>query len=1201
MKKMSDFWGSHVKKIPLQGLLCLLVLCFSFPLFAQQTGKAIDINVKDVTVKEILEIIKKHDYRLVYSTAVIDACKKKVTMNLKKATVSQVLDEVFKDTELSYKVEGNLITIKEVQKDKSIVAKGVVKDEQGQPVPGVSVIIKGTVTGTATDANGNFQIKVSENSVLLFSFVGMEAKSVLVESDAPITVVMKEVVNEMDEVVITGYQVLKKRESTSSIVTLKAEDFIEPVGSSLDQMLQGKVPGMSVMQMTSTVGAAPKIRIRGSSTVIGNREPVWVLDGVVLTDPVPLDATDLNSMDQVNLIGNAISGLNPEDIERIDVLKDASATALYGTKASNGVIVITTKRGKPGAPAIRYSTSMNFVERPSYDGLFMMNSKDRIEVSEEIHKRGLQFVGFSPTDVGYEGALYRLWNDQIDMNQFNKEVKSMKELNTDWFDLLFRNSFSQSHTLSVSGGSERASYYFSAGYSNQRGAQLQEQGERFSFMSNIDFKISDRFNVSVGLSANTNTTDRPTQDLFNYAYTTSRALPAYHEDGSLYFYGNYGVSVFGDGQIVLDYNVFNELQHSGNTQSVRGITTNVSLDYKFSTWLSANAVLSYNTSSAKSEVYYDEQTYQVSTYRMLPYGYDKSLMRDDWLLDLRNIHCKIPYGGILQSSNDVNDSFTGRSSVSMNKLFRDVHSISFTAGIDMTSVKYEGYKREEWGYLPERGKQFVTLENLDDWKAASLAMQKMKPVITDKTTNNFSYYGTASYSYRGKYVVSANVRGEGSNKLGENARFLPIWSFSGRWNVTDEPFMDPLLNVISSFNIRSSYGIQANVTDDHNPNLIASLGTLNSNSEEYASTVLQLPNRDLKWEKTYSFNLGLDFSLFKGALSGAFDVYKRTSKDQLMSVEITSTNGGKIVTINGGDLTNKGWDLSLVATPIKTKNFEWRLTFNTAKVYNEVANAVERSSTYGDYLSGSIVKNGYALNSFYSYMFDGLDGNGLPKFKGVKDYDENGNVVIQTREQALASALKYSGKREPDVSGGLSMSFRYKNLSLNTMFNISLGNKIRLNDLYAGDNFKLPYPAQNMGSDFVNRWKNPGDEERTNIPVLSDELITIYSQNPDNKGDFMVNHYSEVGANYWQMYNNSDLRVVSGNFLRCRSISMSYSLPTDIVRKLYLKSLSVSLGVTNPFVIKPKGLQGRDPEQVTLGSGTIPPQHNYSLMLNVTF
>ena len=1201
MKKMFDSWGSHVKKIPLQGLLCLFILCLGLPLYAQNEEGKISISVKDASMKEVLEVLKKNNYRLVYSTAVIDACKKKVTLDMKRATPSQVLDEAFKETNLVYKIEGSLITIKEVKKDESLVAKGVVKDEKGEPIPGVSVLIKGTVTGTATDSKGNFQLKVDKNSALIFSFLGMETKTVFVESENPIQVVMKEMVNEMDEVVITGYQVLKKRESTSSIVSLKAEDIMEPVGSSLDQMLQGKVPGMAVMQMTSTVGAAPKIRIRGSSTVIGNREPVWVLDGVVLQDPVPLDATDLNSMDQVNLIGNAISGLNPEDIERIDVLKDASATALYGTKASNGVIVITTKRGKPGAPAIRYSTSMSFVERPSYDGLFMMNSKDRIEVSEEIHKRGLEFVGFAPNDVGYEGALFRLWNDQIDMNQFNKEVKALKELNTDWFDLLFRNSFSQSHTLSVSGGNEYADYYFSAGYSNQRGAQLQEQGERFSFMSNLGFRVSERFRVNVSLSASVNTTDRPTVDLFNYAYTTSRALPAYNKDGSLYFYGKEGVFAFGDGEIVLNYNVFNELGHSGSTQTVRAVTTNVSLDYKFNSWITANAVLSYNTGATKSEDYYDEQTYEVSTYRFLPYGYDKSLLLDSWMKELKEKLCTIPYGGILNSSDDTNDSFTGRASVSLNKMFRDVHSISFTAGIDVTSVKYKGYKREEYGYLPERGKKFVELENLADWPAASRATQQLKPVITDKTTNNISYYGTASYSYKGKYVVSANVRGEGSNKLGESARFLPIWSFSGRWNVTDERFMDPLLDVISSLGVRSSYGIQANVTDAHNPNLIIGLGTLKTNSEEYASVLSQLPNRDLKWEKTYSFNLGIDFSLFKGKLSGAFDYYTKTSKDQLMSVEVTSTNGAKIVTINGGDLTNKGWDLSLVVTPIKTKDFEWRLTFNTGKVRNEVANAAERSTTYSDYLSGAIVKNGYALNSFYSYQYDGLDKNGFPTFKGLKDYDEQGNVIIKTREQALASALVYSGRREPNVSGGLSMAFRYKRLSLNTMFNISLGAKVRLNDLYTGSSFKLPYPEQNMGSDFVKRWRKPGDEKYTDFPTLTDELLTIVSQNPDNKGDYMNNNSTEIGANYWQMYNNSDLRVVSGNFMRCRSISLSYSLSSDIVRKMYLKSLSVSLGVTNPFVIKAKGLQGRDPEQVTLGSGTIPPQQTYSLMLNVTF
>lgn len=1197
MKKMSDFWGSHVKKIPLQGLLCLLVLCFSFPLFAQQTGKAIDINVKDATVKEILEIIKKHDYRLVYSTAVIDACKKKVTMNLKKATVSQVLDEAFKDTELSYKVEGNLITIKEVQKDKSIVAKGVVKDEQGQPVPGVSVIIKGTVTGTATDANGNFQIKVSENSVLLFSFVGMEAKSVLVESDAPITVVLKEVVNEMDEVVITGFQTVKKRESTSSIVTLKAEDFIEPVGTSIDQMLQGKVPGMSVMQMTSTVGAAPKIRIRGSSTIIGNREPVWVLDGVVLQDPVPLDASELNSMDQVNLIGNAISGLNPEDIDRIDVLKDASATALYGTKAANGVIVITTKRGKPGPPAVRYSTSMSFIERPSYDNLFLMNSKERMEVSEEIYNRGLEFDGFSPTNAGFEGALYQWLNRKIDQNQFSKEVQKMKEMNTDWFDLLFRNSFSHQHTLSVSGASERVDFYFSAGYSNQQGAPLQEQAERFSFMSNLGFRISDRFHATVMLGASISTTDRPTVDLFQYAYNTSRAIPAYNENGSLFFY-DYEK---GYNNVPLLYNVFNELQYSGSQDKARSINTNITLDYKFASWLSANAVLSYNTGTTDSEDWYDERTHRVSTYRKLPYGYDKNLLGEN-LENYKDKECLIPYGGILNTSNNGADSFTARVSFSMNKLFNDTHSLSFMAGLDMQSQKAKGYIKEEWGYLPGRGKKFVAIEKMDDWRNASQAMIEMKPRLTDATNNNIAYYGSFSYAYKGKYVMSANIRGEGSNKLGEQARFLPIWSVSGRWNITDEYFMEPVLDVLSNIAIRSSFGIQANVTDAHNPNMIISLGSFDSNSEEYTVSLNSLPNEGLKWEKTNSFNIGVDFDLFKGKLSGSFEYWDKKSKDQLLYLEVTSTNGAKSVTINGGDLKNKGWDLSLSATPIKTRDFEWRLTFNTSKAYNEVATTATQSVTYAEYLSGTLVRDGYALNSFYSYRFGGLDENGIPTYLGLEDHDAEGNVTITTQEQALKSALAYSGKREADLTGGLTMGFRYRSLSLNTIFALSIGSKIRLNDLYQGSNFKLPYPGQNMGSDFVKRWRKPGDEKHTNIPALTDEFYSVSkmyrnSDNPINKTDIM----NSVSSNYWQMYNNADMRVVSGNFLRCRSISLSYSFNSDLARKLYLKSLSMSLAVSNPFVIKPKGLQGRDPEQVTMGSGTIPPRQTYSFTMSVTF
>ena len=906
-------------------------------------------------------------------------------------------------------------------------------------------------------------------------------------------------------------------------------------------------------------------------------------------------------MDRVNLIGNAISGLNPEDIERIDVLKDASSTALYGTKAANGVIVITTKRGKKGMPSIRYSTSMSFIGRPCYDDLFLMNSSERIEVSEEIYKRGLQFVGFSPTNAGFEGALYQLYNGMIDQKQFNQEVKEMKELNTDWFDLLFRNSFSHQHTFSLSGANDRVDYYFSAGYANQQGSSLKENSERFSFMSNLGFKISDKFRATVMLGASVSTTNRPTVDLFEYAYNTSRAIPAYNADGSCFFY-DYSAGVM-DGPnftIPLIYNVFNELHYSGSKNKIRSINTNINLDYKFTSWLSASAVLSYNSSASEGEIWYDERTYKVATYRKLPYGFDRKQLTN--LSNYMNNVCELPFGGILNSSSNGGDSFTARVSFNINKSFNEVHSLSLLGGLDLQSQKSTGISEEIWGYLPERGKNFVFLDKLDEWPNAARRMLQMKPTIIDATTNSIAYYASFAYAYKGKYVMSANIRGEGSNKLGEQARFLPIWSFSGRWNVTDEYFMDPLLNVLSSLAIRASYGIQANVTEAHNPNMIISVGSLDSKSEEYYATLSSLPNEGLKWEKTNSFNIGIDFDLFKGKLSGSFEYFHKKSKDQLLPLQVTSTNGDKMVTINGGDLTNKGWDLVLALTPIRTENFEWRLSFNTSKVYNEVFTTAEQSVTYEQYLNGSLVRDGYALNTFYSYRFGGLDNKGIPIFLGLEDHDEEGNVIITTQEEALRSALVCSGKREPDLSGGLSMGFQYKNLSINSTFTLQLGSKIRLNELYQGNDFKLPYPGQNMSSDFVKRWRKPGDEKYTNIPTLTDELYTVRGvytggENPINKTDIMNN----VSSNYWQMYNNADMRVVSGNFLRCNSISLSYSFNSDLVKKLYLKSLSLSFGVSNPFVVKAKGLQGRDPEQLTIGSGTVPPQQTYSFSMNVTF
>lgn len=1196
MKKIFKDRGDYLKIVPLGSLLFFLILQFTFlESMARESQKRINLKVEDASIEEVLSILQQHEFRLVYPADDIISCSKQVTLTLRSVTVREILEQLLDKTNLTFKIEENLITIKKIKEDSFITVNGTVLDQEGEPLIGVAVVVKGTHAGVSTNIQGNFTIRVPLHSCLVFSFIGMEKKEIVISHEEFIKVTLFNISSEMEEIVVTGFQVLKKRESTSSIVTLKAEDIIEPVGTSIDQMLQGKVPGMAVMQQTSTVMATPKIRIRGSSSIIGSREPVWVVDGIILKDPVKLDATELNSMDKVNLIGNAISGLNPEDIERIDILKDASATALYGTKAANGVIVITTKRGKEGITAIRYSNSMSFVQQPTYDKMFLMNSKERIKVSEEMQNRGLQFSGFNPRNVGYEGALQALWDNQISQVEFDSQIKALKEMNTDWFSHLFRNAFSHSHTLSASGGSKQANYYFSAGYSDQQGASLNEKGTRYSFMSNLGFKVSTRFNVNASLSASVNKTNRPTVDLFQYTYQTSRAISPYNPDGSLLFYDQSSPSMALPENLV--FNIFNELNHTGSSQQVRALGVNVTLDYKLASWLSVNSIVSYNSSAVHAEDYADEQSYKVSELRAYPYGYNLANLTPHQQQQLKETFCKLPYGGFLNTKTSSSDALSARFSFNLNKVFNNVHSVSLNSGMSLESVRYQGYQRLNYGYLPDRGKNFVTIDGLSEWPLANQTMLSLKPVMSDNTTHEVAYYASLSYSYMSKYILSANVRGDASNKLGsdDNARFLPVWSFSGRWNVNDELFMQPLASVLSNFALRGSFGLQGNVTEAHNPNMMISLGSFDSKGEQYYASLISLPNPGLVWEKTASWNLGLDWGFLNGRLSGCVEYYHKKGRDMLLALEVETTNGGKLVTINGGDMENKGWELSLSATAIQTKDFSWTLSFNTSKNYNKITNAGDREYSYNDWLNGTIIKNGYAVNSFYSYRFAGLDSKGLPTFHGLIDRDETGNEIINTKEQAFASAMSYSGNREPKLTGGLSSYFKWKRLSLNCIFSLALGAKVRLNELYAQDKFQLPYPHQNMSSDFQDRWQKPGDEYHTNIPGLTDQLLTIGTQT----GSSGV--ITTVGVNYWQMYNNCDLRVISGNFLRCRSLSISYSLPDKVTRSLWIKSASLGLSVSNPFVIKSKELNGRDPEQVTMGSGTIPPQQTYSMTFNISF
>lgn len=1063
---------------------------------------------------------------------------------------------------------------------------GIVLDEEGAPAPGVAVMVKNTDNGTLTDTDGKFHLRVEfkkgePTPVIVFSCLGKVTQEHKCNRSSFEIVMEDEATALMAAMINTGYQKLDRRLSASSVASVSGADVLQSNATSLDNMLQGKIAGLSVMGSSSTPGAATKVRIRGTSTISGNREPLWVVDGIILEEPVSVATEVLNDLDNVNLIGNAISGLNPMDIERIDVLKDASATAIYGVRAANGVIVITTKRGKMGAPRINYSGTVTVTERPSYNKLNLMNSQERIDVSKEIAARGLDY-SFEPAHVGYEGLLYDLYDRKISYADFMTGVQNLEAMNTDWFDLLYRTSVSHKHNLSISGANENLNYYVSGAYTddnaNVRGTGL----EQYNIMAKVGIKLARKLTGTIQVRGNVSNKDYLYSGIspYSYAYNTSRAIPAYNADGSLAYYN----AEQGFNAQPLQYNILNEIANSGHNVYSDAIYFNSNLEWNIWDGLRATGTFGMSVANTNEKEWFSDRTYEAATLRRTNYG--ATLPTDEIFVEQ---YCYLPYGGMLESNQTRNFSYTARFQLDYSKYVKG-HHISASAGVEGRSSKYTGLSSTQYGYLPDRGESFVEIDPIQ-WPMYSEMVTGHPDVVTNRLSNYLSVYGILSYAWKSRYIINGNIRADGSNKFGQDksTRFLPIWSVSARWNIMNEPFFEDVM-WMNELSLKGSYGIQGNVSDDQTPSMIIQMGSVDPISGDYMSTLSKLPNPYLRWEKTTSYNLALDFAFLDNRISGTFEYYYKYGNDQIVSLEVSPTTGTSSMSLNVGDIMNRGYELIINAIPVVTKDFRWSLSFNAAKNINKVTQGgMESEYTYAQYVDGSAVLKGYPINSFFSYKFGGLDANGLPTFKDTEETEG------ATKADMYAKVFEYSGNRVPDMQGGFSTNFSYKNFTLGLFFSYSLGAKVRLNNLYNNSGQTLPNPQQNMSGEFVNRWRQPGDEAWAVIPSLSTESLSMNGLLGDRE--------IEIADNMWQMYNQSDLRVVSGDFLRLRTAYLRYSLPERVCKTLKVQSANVRIEGNNLWLISSKKLNGQDPEQ--LGMGTIgvttPPIASFSFGLDITF
>lgn len=1072
----------------------------------------------------------------------------------------------------------------------AVIAKGVVTDDSQDPLPGVSVRVRGTKLATVTDINGKFSLTMPEMEpgkayYLEFTYLGMEKKVVRYHNSNSINVSMipaatsqlKEV-----EVVETGYGRLPRKDMVGAFTTLKGEDVLMPAYQTIDQMLQGKVAGLMVVNSSSRVGSAPKLTIRGKATILGNTDPLWVVDGVIQEDPISIDATAAMTTDMKELIGNQVSWLNPQDIENITVLKDASATAIYGSKASNGVIVITTKKGSAERISIRYSANFSVRQRPNYDLFDFMNSQERIQFSKEAYDAGVRYQGDPlPQIYTYEGLMAMFNKHMISEADFMKQMERLETVNTDWLDLLTRNSFSHSHNLSVSGGTQRVTYNASFGYSNSEGTEIGNSQNQFTTRLNVGVQFSKRIRASFNISGSSrNSYGYSGVSPQSYALNTSRAVPAFEENGERAFYKQYYTYQLNKSlgsNNTYGYNVLNEMDNSYSKN--RGNTFNVSanIDFQLLPWLNYQLVGSMAHSSNDSESYKGERTSYIETnYR----GYGVGEAEPGSALYKAAL---LPFGGQLTNNNSNMTSLDMQHKLVASKTFNEIHRVNGMFGFEMRSSKTYGKGTNVWGYVPERGESLISPSLPEDivpiggtqsigWGALRGLFEGGWSSINN-TSNYVSFFGTAAYSLKNRYVMNMNIRSDASNRFGQDKRkqFDPTYSFGFSWKIAEEKFIKDNVKWLDQLNLRATYGIQGNVVNSISPELIASYGGLLPGYNEYYTSIASLPNPYLKWERTKTWNLGLDMQIFR-AVTMSLEYYGRRS-NAIIEQDVPEEYGMGTLKLNGGIIVNHGLEWTMNITPIKTKDLVVSIGFNASKNWNKTETddrtARVDQLTHRDFVAGNSqrpLRKGYSLYSFWAYDFTGLDHEtGLPTFRGTQVEEfENPDKTIDP-----LSFLVYAGESEPFFTGGINPHVRWKDLQVSASFALILGSKKRLPNPYSTFTYgKMPSPLSNLSKELLNRWKQPGDELHTNIPGLYTSVADI------------LNLYTPDGyfTNRYEMWANSTARLVSGSFFRCNQLSVSYYLPKKICQKIHATSISLSGSTNNLFVIASKKWNGFDPE-----------------------
>lgn len=1029
------------------------------------------------------------------------------------------------------------------------------------------------------------------------------------------TVVEKEKEKEIEEVVITGYQKIKNRVFTGASSSVKAKDIKVDGVADISRMLEGRVAGLSIQNVTGTFGAAPKINIRGGASIMGNVQPLWVIDGAVYEDLVTLSLDQLVSGDAATLISSAIAGINASDIEDIQVLKDASATSVYGARALNGVIVITTKSGKREAPTqVTYSYEQSFRQIPSYSNFDLLNSQETMSIYQEMENKG--YFDLTNSLYGRRGGVYYQYYKGVSTinpatgnyyipNTVEAKRAFLKEreyANTDWFNHLFTVNPIRNHTITVSGGGKNISNYASLGFYNDEGWSIADKVSRITANLKNTFYINDKLKTTISAQGNIRNQTAPgtfeqrrntvigsfERDFdinpFTYALTTSRTLRLRDNDGNLEYYRNNWAP----------FNILNEYANNYIKINVLDFRVQGEASYKINKDLEATVLASVRQATTSTSHFITEQSNVIGAFRANenPWVAQQNIYlikdKDNPLLQPK---VGLTHGGIFNKTETSLKSYMTRLALDYNKRLgeHDVKAFGFTEirYADRTSNPFQGY-----GIQYDKGNQVFT---------NPLIFQK----LTDEGNNYFSLLNrydrgvtfslSGTYGYAGKYIINAVANYEGSNTAGKysNSRWLPTWNIGTKWNIDRERFMEDAM--FSKLSFRASYGLTAKMNEHAiNSNAVyrnAIINRYNFDERENALKLLHLENRDLTWEKMYELNVGLDAGFLDNKLNATIDVYQRNSFDLIDLIRTSGIGGQYYKYANFGDMRSRGIELTLNSRNISNENFSWTTNFTASYINQKITKLLNTPNTF-DMVAGAGRGNivGFARGSLFSFNYQGLNQYGLPTFDfGLYPLENQPNANVVGGDfldsQYSKSYLIYHGPIEPTTMGGLSNTFKYKGWEFSFFVTAQAGNKIRLNP-----SFDPAFADLNVFTkDYYYRWLNPGDEWTTEMPIIpSRDLIQLIGQENIERA--------------YNTYNYSQNRVADGSFVRMKNISLAYNVPSDYAEKLGVKTFSIRLQAVNPFLIySDKRLNGQDPEFYRSGGVSLPTPKQYTITINVGF